>query len=181
MTTRFLCAVLGVLVLLVGSSLGVTGCGGGHGGPANVLEWKGAIAQGDPTLPDGSHFDEYSFDGRAGDYVVVTMDSDEVDPYVIVAVNHFPCWEWEVVGFDDDSGPGLDAYLPLVLPGMRKYYVAANTAFENDFGAYRLRVYFPYRGVGLAVPAPQVNGGASAQKPTGAKYLQPHASGPIRP
>ena len=181
MTTRFLCAVLGVLVLLVGSSLGVTGCGGGHGGPANVLEWKGAIAPGDPTLPDGSHFDEYSFDGQAGDYIVVTMDSDEVDSFVLVGRTPFPEYASDELCRDDDSGPGLDAYCACQLPETRKYYVAANTAFGADFGAYRLRVYFPYRGVGLAVPAPQVNGGASAQKPTGAKYLQPHATGPIRP
>lgn len=49
-----------------------------------VIDRSGNLRQGDEALRSGEYFDRYSFEGRAGQRVVVRLEADGFDPYVIL-------------------------------------------------------------------------------------------------
>jgi S1-C subfamily serine protease len=96
---------------------------------------RGQLNENSNVLPDGSYFNAYSFEGRAGQSVLIEMVSQEVDSYLILLS---PDSDFNVQ--DDDSGGGLNAALNVQLPASGRYIILANSFAEGEAGAYQLRL-----------------------------------------
>ncbi|NJO41118.1 MAG: hypothetical protein HC769_28030 [Cyanobacteria bacterium CRU_2_1] len=83
---------------------------------------------------DNSYFDTYSFQGRAGQQVTITMTSREVDAYLILLDP-----SGNSIAQDDDGAGNLDAQLVITLPVDGTYTVVANTYSGGTFGSYTLQ------------------------------------------
>jgi len=97
----------------------------------------GSIANGDTILEqDGSLYDEYSFTAAEGMKIIITMDSTEIDPYLIL-LNP----EGTKVGENDDiASDNRNAKIEMVAPARGSYRVIANTYEKGQLGAYSLRI-----------------------------------------
>ena len=85
--------------------------------------------------PDDSFYDEWTFTGRAGDRVVITLRSGDFDAYMSFGRQGD---EWDALESDDDSGGGTDARLEVTLPANGIYVIRANTLSSGETGAYTL-------------------------------------------
>ena len=102
---------------------------------------RGRLDGDDPTLDDDSHYEIYTFQGRAGQDIRITLRSDDFDAYL-----QFGEWDGEnvdVLYTDDDSGEGtegLDSMLEVHLPETGTYAIMANTVYGAEQGEYTLTV-----------------------------------------
>ncbi|HUR92432.1 MAG TPA: caspase family protein [Gemmatimonadaceae bacterium] len=98
----------------------------------------GTLEAGDPTLPDSSHYDQWTYDGRAGEKIRVTMESEAFDAYLIVARQNGE--RVENLAQDDDGAGGTNARISFELPGDGTFLVIANSFGKGAEGAYTLLV-----------------------------------------
>lgn len=100
---------------------------------------QGTLDESDPVLDDDSHYRIYTFDGRAGQSVRITLRSADFDPFL-----QFGDWDGTDIGVsysDDDSGAGetgLDSMLELTLPATRTYAIMVNTVYGGELGDFSL-------------------------------------------
>ncbi|HEY9881586.1 MAG TPA: trypsin-like peptidase domain-containing protein [Leptolyngbyaceae cyanobacterium] len=97
---------------------------------------SGQLNDGSNRLPDGSYFNAYVFQGRAGQSVSVEMVSQDIDPYLILLSPDNEDFFIE----DDDSGGEHNAYLTARLPASGEYIILANSYAEGEAGGYQLRL-----------------------------------------
>ncbi|HEY9762887.1 MAG TPA: trypsin-like peptidase domain-containing protein [Trichocoleus sp.] len=119
---------------------------------------RGQLDDDSNRLPDGSYFNAYVFQGRAGQSVSIEMVSQDIDPYLILLSPDNDSFFIE----DDDSGGDRNAYLTARLPASGEYIILANSYAEGEAGSYQLRL------------ADQSGGGRpSATRPSGTtrRYL----------
>jgi serine protease Do len=83
---------------------------------------------------DNSFFDIYTFQGRAGERVVIEMTSQEIDPFLILLSP-----SGRDLAQDDDGGSGQNARIVAVLPSTGTYTLIANSAEAGEQGIYSLR------------------------------------------
>ncbi|MBE9138724.1 trypsin-like peptidase domain-containing protein [Nodosilinea sp. LEGE 07088] len=100
------------------------------------------------TLPDGSLYNPYRFEGQAGQTITIDMTSQDIDPYLILLADGRE--EFSIQ--DDDSGGGLNARISVQLPFSGSYIVLANALAQGESGRYQLRL--SQNGAGAAAPAP---------------------------
>lgn len=95
----------------------------------------GDLVDGDSTLSSGEYVDVYTFEGRAGQQVTVSMTSGDVDAYVMLR---------GPAGFaeeNDDRDAGLtDAQVSVRLPANGTYRIQATTYQPGETGRYRIAV-----------------------------------------
>lgn len=96
--------------------------------------YSGALASGDRRASGGQFEDTYTFTGRAGQTLRVTMESTQLDSLVRVR------GPGNFTAEDDDSGGRLNAMLDITLPANGQYQVIATSYDAGASGAYRLRV-----------------------------------------
>lgn len=85
---------------------------------------------------DGSRYEEFMFDGNAGQQVTIALDSREFDPFVILVGP-----DGEVLGSNDDVSPSsFNAGLSVTLPSTGRYRVLANSYDASGSGRFSLRV-----------------------------------------
>lgn len=113
---------------------------------------SGALSHGDPKLDDGSYYDLYQFDVRAGAEYTVELRSDAFDAY-LAAGQGGDVMEW----LDDDGGGGTDARLTFTAPSSGRYVVRANSLLEGMTGPYTLV---------LAASAPDGRGPGAGPSPS---------------
>jgi hypothetical protein len=100
---------------------------------------SGRLEASDPALDDGSHYDVWSYRGRAGERLVVTLRSDDFDAYL--AVGRLSGGDCEDdCETDDDGAGGTDARVVLTLREDGVYGIRANSLDEGETGAYTLTV-----------------------------------------
>lgn len=93
------------------------------------------LSEGDRTEPDGSYFDVYAFDGRAGQTVAIDMRSKDLDSVLALYVDG----QQGPIGINNDADRrGRNAKLDFVLPKDGHYLIVANAALPGETGAYRL-------------------------------------------
>lgn len=85
-------------------------------------------------VEDNSYFDSYSFTGRAGQRVTITMSSQQVDAYLILFDP-----SGNSLAQDDDGGGNLDARIEITLPVDGVYTVYANSYAGGVLGPYTLQ------------------------------------------
>ncbi|MBD2099674.1 trypsin-like peptidase domain-containing protein [Leptolyngbya sp. FACHB-261] len=101
-----------------------------------ILQESGSLQNGDRQIPrDGSLFDAYTFQGRAGQRVTITLTSQQFDAYLILRTA-----AGRVVAEDDDSAGGTNAQITVVLPTDGAYQVIANAIDRTGRGSYQLLV-----------------------------------------
>lgn len=88
----------------------------------------------DYLVEDNSYIDTYTFTGEAGQRVVITMSSQELDSYLILLDP-----SGNSLDQDDDSADNLDARIEVVLPADGTYTVYANSYGSNAAGAYTIQ------------------------------------------
>lgn len=91
------------------------------------------------TAEDRSFYDLYTYEGRRGERVRVTMRSSDFDAYLSfgrVGSNG----AFERIASNDDGAGGTDALVEVTLPADGTYAIRANTLSAGNVGAYTLAV-----------------------------------------
>jgi V8-like Glu-specific endopeptidase len=105
---------------------------------SNVLNLDGnAIASvltaSDNTLPDGSYYKAYQFQGEAGQSVVIEMRGNGIDPYLVLFDS-----TGRKIAEDDDGGGGKNARIAITLPNTGKYTLYANSYEVGQAGSFTI-------------------------------------------
>lgn len=127
--------------------------------PSPLLAGRSATGDLEPTGgvgPGLSYYDEWSYSAMAGQRIVVTMESEDVDAYVVILRD-----DGTEVASDDDGGDGLNARVEFRAPATGRYTFLATSAVSEQSGRYTIRVERPPGGIGgeahkLAPPRPTV-------------------------
>jgi S1-C subfamily serine protease len=103
----------------------------------NSAPVEGQLTTESSTLEaDNSYFDAYTFEGKAGQQVVIEMTSSEVDAFLILLAP-----DGQNLAQDDDGGGSSNARLVVTsLPVDGTYMVLANSYGPGETGRYNLRV-----------------------------------------
>ncbi|GAB4364545.1 MAG: hypothetical protein Kow00121_00290 [Elainellaceae cyanobacterium] len=91
-------------------------------------------ANDDYLVEDNSYIDTYSFEGQAGQRVVITMTSQQLDSYLLLLDPN-----GNSIAQDDDSAGNLDAQIDVVLPVSGTYTIYANSYNGGVVGAYTIQ------------------------------------------
>lgn len=84
---------------------------------------------------DNSFFNIYTFEGKAGQRISVQMESEEIDPFLILLSPN-----GRDLGQDDDGGGGNSAKIEATLPANGTYTLIANSSQPGESGSYNLRI-----------------------------------------
>jgi hypothetical protein len=106
---------------------------------------SGSLAAGDCANPvDGSLYDAYSFQGTAGQFVLISMTSSAVDAYLYLLRPNETQLTYRTIQNDDTLGGNnevlLDSRVVVVLPETGTYTILANSAVPDQTGSYQLSV-----------------------------------------
>src|SRR5690606_25242058 len=99
----------------------------------------GTITAASPKADDGTPYDLYVYEGKAGERVRVTMDSDAFDAYLAVGAVAAPGCEAGCTS-NDDGGGGTNAAMTATVPAGGSLQIRANTIGAGDTGAYTLAI-----------------------------------------
>lgn len=139
----------------------------------------GALARTDPQLADSSYYDTYSYQGRQGERLTISMSSSAFDTYL--SIGQVVDGRYREVGNNDD-GDGTNSVLEVTLPAAGTYQIRANSYLKGQTGAYTLAVA---SGGGAAPqPRPSEGGGGTIRPRPQSQPNQPRPStggGTIRP
>ena len=96
---------------------------------------SGALDNGDSTLSSGEYFDAYEFEGRAGQTLTIQLDSDAIDPYLLLR------GPGSFSEDNDDATPGeRRAEITVRLPTNGRYRIIATSYATGERGRYQLRL-----------------------------------------
>lgn len=98
----------------------------------------GRLQQGDPVMDDGSLFDIYTYDARAGERLTLTMRSGDFDTFL--TVGRMNGSQMELLVRDDDSGGGTDSRAEFTVDRDGPVYIAANALSEGETGSYTIEL-----------------------------------------
>jgi hypothetical protein len=99
---------------------------------------QGTLGRGDAKNYGRSYSDTYSYQGRAGDVLVVTLESEAFDAVLHFGwVNQGTCMELDS---DDDGGEGTNSRLVVTLREDGEHHVHVGSSAPGGRGAYTLRV-----------------------------------------
>jgi hypothetical protein len=101
-------------------------------------EVTGTLNDEDPTGDDDSFYDYWTYQGKAGDRLRITMSSDAFDTFVSIGTvdgNSFN----ELAG-NDDGPEGTNSVLEFTLPNDGTFVIRAKALSGENEGAYRLKV-----------------------------------------
>jgi hypothetical protein len=117
---------------------------------------QGELVANSPILGDSTRFDAWTFSGKRGDRLAITMRSSSFDPFLILARNSGGAVQ--NVRQDDDGGGGTDARIAIELPADGDYTIVANAVQKTALGSYTLslesvsRVQISFRDVVANAP-----------------------------
>ena len=97
--------------------------------------FNGSLSSSDAVWDGGGHYDVWSVTARAGQRVVIDMESDDVDAYLRVLRN-----DGTSIATDDDGGSGSNARMEFQATYPGDYLVIATSYEAGETGAYRVRV-----------------------------------------
>ena len=99
---------------------------------------RGALSPSDPSLDDGSHYDCFDLQARAGERISVTLRSNDFDAYLSILAGG-GCTSAVAAETDDDSAGGADSRVFMTL-GPGRYTIRANSLGQGETGDYTLVV-----------------------------------------
>ncbi len=92
-----------------------------------------SLSAADNTLPDGSYFKAYQFQGQAGQSVVIEMRGNGIDPYLVLFDAN-----GRKIAEDDDGAGGKNARIRTTLPSTGRYTLYANSYEVGQAGSFTL-------------------------------------------
>ena len=99
---------------------------------------QGELARGDAKDYGSSYSDTYTYQGRAGETLVITLASEDFDAQLDFGqVTNGECMELD---HDDDGGEGTNSRLAVTLPEDGAYHVHVGSAEAGQRGRYTLLV-----------------------------------------
>lgn len=117
---------------------------------------EGRLANDDRRLDSGEYRDLYTFDGQAGEAVVIELASSEFDPYLALIPP-----EGEQIDNDDADGRQDLSRVELTLRASGRYRVMATSYAADQTGSYRLTLRRAAGDAAVAArPATPATGGA---------------------
>src|SRR5690606_37943081 len=122
-----------------------------------------SLGPGDSQLASGEYFDRITFQGNAGDAVLIEITSSAFDPYLIVLDQADNVLFQE----DDSQGFGLNVRVEYRLPATGTYTVVVTSARPGETGGYSLSLSAPDQAStgGVAKGTPAAGGTPPAQAP----------------
>ncbi len=116
--------------------------------PPDTVAAPGGVVLGQPTTgrlepsdeaeDDGSYLDTYTYRGRRGETIVITLRSDDFDAYVRVGqVEHRAC---RPVQGDDNGGGGTDSRMRVRIPDDGDFHIHVSSRRAGETGGYTLLV-----------------------------------------
>ncbi|MBM4183559.1 MAG: hypothetical protein FJ207_04950 [Gemmatimonadetes bacterium] len=106
----------------------------------------GRLAASTPTLGDGSHYETYYYDARAGERILVTMTSTDFDTYL--RWGREQGGSFESLEFNDDGAGGTNSRLEITVGSAGCYAIQANSYGADATGAYTLAIQSESGGTG---------------------------------
>ena len=104
-------------------------------------EASGQLDDGDAVLEtDGSYYELWSYQGRAGEQLRIRMSSEDFDTYVAIGRMEGGCGDFEELATMDDGGDGTNTLLEFTLPEDGEYVIRANSFSADQTGDYTLVV-----------------------------------------
>ncbi len=105
--------------------------------PENIILYRvGSLGERSRVLPkDGSFFDVYTFDGRAGQLIEVTLNSEDFHPYLVLFAP-----DQKVLDQNNGLPDRKSATIVVRLPKTGQYRVVANAYDRKGRGDYILTV-----------------------------------------
>ncbi|BAZ29588.1 serine protease [Cylindrospermum sp. NIES-4074] len=103
---------------------------------------NGSLAESDRTLPDGSFADLYVFPGRAGQQIVLEMNSKKINPFLILyqIVESSEGKKPEKIAENEDRGSGdFNSQIVITIPADGLYLILASSSGKGETGSYSLR------------------------------------------
>ncbi|RIV88149.1 hypothetical protein D2V17_08150 [Aurantiacibacter xanthus] len=101
----------------------------------STINSTGELRSGDEELPSGEFYDLFSFDGRAGEEIDVTLTSNDFDPYLMLRSEG----DFSVENDDADEGNGTHSRIITTLPEDGRYRFVITSYAAGETGAYRLQ------------------------------------------
>jgi len=98
----------------------------------------GKLDDEDPTADDGSYYDLWTYEGRAGERLKITMNSEAFDTYV--AIGRMENGTFNELGSNDDGPEGTNSQLEVTLPANGTYTIRAKALSGENEGDYTLKV-----------------------------------------
>ena len=112
---------------------------GGSSGVTAGQRVTGTLTRTDPMLADSSYFDTYTYTGRRGERVRITMSSSAFDTYL--SVGRVSGSRYTELAFNDDAeGEGTNSVIEVELPEAGTYTIRANSFLKGQTGAYTLQI-----------------------------------------
>ena len=121
---------------------------------------------------DNSYYARYTFEGKAGQRLVISMTSSDLDAYLILLSPN-----GNDLGQDDNGAGGKNSKITVTLPEDGTYTVLANTHSAREIGRYSLQA--SASGGGGTVNG-GVNGGANGSTPRPNASQQASGSLPLQ-
>ncbi|MEO1792622.1 MAG: trypsin-like peptidase domain-containing protein [Cyanobacteria bacterium J06629_19] len=101
------------------------------------IQTGGVLSARSPILEqDGSRYEEFVFNGEAGQRVTIVLASQEFDPYLVLFGPNGEVLEQN----DDLSGDTLNSAISITLPDTGQYRVLANSYDSSGFGRFSLDI-----------------------------------------
>lgn len=101
-----------------------------------ILQQQGRLQGGDAVLyNDGSYYDDYFFNGRAGQRVTINLNSSQFDTYLWLIDP-----SGNTLNTNDDSNGSTNSEIFMTLPRTGRYQVRVNSYGSAETGAYTLIV-----------------------------------------
>jgi hypothetical protein len=97
----------------------------------------GTLARGDRKIDD-SYTDTWTYHGREGETIVVTLRSEEFDTYV--TLGEYEDGECRGMDGDDNGAGGTDSRITAELPDDGAFHIHVRSADQGGIGAYTLLV-----------------------------------------
>ena len=102
-----------------------------------ILQEQGSLAPGDPLLNDNSFYDSYTFSGRAGQQVTISLQSPDFDTYLFLVDEAGNL----LAENDDVNESDYNSKIVFTLPLDGAYRVITNSFDPVGQGFYTLTVY----------------------------------------
>lgn len=117
--------------------VGLTLCIGSNAAKAEVfVETRGTLSATDAILEDGSRYDQYRFLGTRGQQVIIYLESQDFDPYLILLDPQGR----RIYENDDISRSDRNSRLTVTLPSTGTYTAVANSYEAGINGRYLIRI-----------------------------------------
>ena len=140
-------------------------------GRSLLLQQQGVLAKGDSVLSsDGSLYDQYTFQGSAGQTVTITVESAEFDTYVAIITP-----DGKLLAENDDiNQSNKNSGLTATLPRNGTYRLIVNGYDKNSRGRYAVSVSTPTQQTITGRRSPASNSqGALNRSPAPSRQLPP--------